>query len=690
MKNRKIISCIIISFFSVVAFSQQNKIDSLQSLIEKDKADTNKVVHLNELSWEYKNNGNYDTALYFGNTALLLSQKINFQKGIANSYNRMGNVHDLKGDYQEALGYYFKALEMDEELKDKNGISSRLNNIGIVYRRQADYTNALDYYFKALKIGEELGDKNRTAIILGNIGLIYFYQTDYPKAHNYYVKALQIDEEFGNKNGISRHLANIGMVYKEQSNIAKAIEYYLKALKMAEELGDKSLQATTLCNIGSIYNSKLEYPMALNYYFKALEMDKELGAKNSLVVTLSNIGTVYTQIGKFKESEQYLKMAITIGDSIGALNELRQTEELLSQLYDNTGQYQLALIHFKKSIAIKDTLFSQENKKQLVRKEMNFEFEKKEAVTKAIAEGEARKQKIVTGSVAGGLLLSLVFAGFIFRNLRVTKKQKVVIEQQKQLVEEHQKEIISSITYAKRLQEAILPPIHSIKKQFPESFILYNPKDVVAGDFYWMETIDNIQFIAAADCTGHGVPGAMMSVVCSNALYRAVKEFGLRDTGLILDKVTDLVLETFEKSDADVKDGMDISLLRVELSNGAGPGSIQWSGANNPLWYIQNGKMLEIKADKQPIGRCDHRKPFTAQNIEYSENSIFYLFTDGYADQFGGPKGKKFMYRKFQENITALSSLSMQEQENALQTEFQGWKGSLEQVDDVTVIGVRV
>ncbi|MDO9186922.1 MAG: tetratricopeptide repeat protein [Bacteroidia bacterium] len=651
MKNLKIIFCTVVLIFPVIAFSQQNPVDSLISLIKKDKADTNKVIHSYILCSKLLNIGLYDSALYYGNSALQLAQQLNFKKGLSGSNGNLGNVYLFQGNYPKALDHYLKALKFAEDLGDRNSIARHLGNIGIVYQNQEDYPKALDYYFKALSGAEELKDKNAIARHLGNIGNIY--------------KAEAI------KNG---------------GGTNKALDYYFRTLKIAKELGDKKLIGIQLANIGSIYYLRRDFPSAIEYSFKGLEIAKELKDKYLIAGLLGNIGTFYTDFGKYKEAELYFKKAIAINDSVGAFDMLRQLEQMLSELYDTTGQYQLALIHYKKAIALKDTLFSQENKKQLVRKEMNFEFEKKEAITKAIAEGENRKQKIITFSVASGLLMVMVFAGFIFRSLRVTKKQKIVIEQQKQIVEEHQKEIISSITYAKRLQEAILPPIPSIKKQFPESFILYNPKDVVAGDFYWMEIMDNIQFIAAADCTGHGVPGAMMSVVCSNALNRAVKEFGLRDTGTILDKVTDLVLETFEKSDSDVKDGMDISILAYNKGNN----QIQWSGANNPLCYIQNGTMLEIKADKQPIGLCDNRKPFTTHNITYSENSLFYLLTDGYADQFGGPKGKKFMYKKFKDNLSAICNLPLNEQGKALQTEFNGWKGSLEQVDDVTILGIMI
>jgi serine phosphatase RsbU (regulator of sigma subunit) len=274
----------------------------------------------------------------------------------------------------------------------------------------------------------------------------------------------------------------------------------------------------------------------------------------------------------------------------------------------------------------------------------------------------------------------------LLQQKEIIESQKTEVEAQKHLVEEKQKEIIDSISYAKRLQEAILPPQAFINKHISNNFILYKPKDLVAGDFYWAESIGDLFFIAAADSTGHGVPGAMVSVVCSNALNRTVKEFGLTETGKILDKTRELVVETFEKSISDVKDGMDISLLCIDAKNK----KITWSGANNALWYIQDNKLITIKPDKQPIGKTEKPSPFTTHEIEYKNSTTFYLFTDGFADQFGGEKGKKFKYKQLEELLLSNNNLALSEQSNLLNQKFESWKGNLEQVDDVCVIGVKI
>lgn len=311
--------------------------------------------------------------------------------------------------------------------------------------------------------------------------------------------------------------------------------------------------------------------------------------------------------------------------------------------------------------------------------------------------------------VFGAVILAVTFVlwNISFRKevkLRLVAEEKLKetlkeVEEKHLIIEEKNKEITDSITYARRIQEAILPPLDFITEHVPESFVYYQPKDIVAGDFYWAEKIGDTFLIAAADCTGHGVPGALVSVVCSNALNRSVKEFKLGDPGKILDKTRELVLENFSKSKESIKDGMDISLVSIEMS--PGQMAVSWAGANNPLWYVKKtpapaeagdpgSQLIEIMPDKQPIGFTDHARPFTTHHLQAQKGDTFYLFTDGYADQFGGPKGKKFKYKQFAELLLSIQQRPLKEQHQAIAQALKSWKGSLEQIDDVCIIGIRL
>jgi serine phosphatase RsbU (regulator of sigma subunit) len=406
---------------------------------------------------------------------------------------------------------------------------------------------------------------------------------------------------------------------------------------------------------------------------------------------LGSIGNLYRKTGKFKESEKCLKQALALSDSLGTLDITREIESFLSLLYDTLGQYKLSLIHYKKYIAARDTIDNDEKRKQINYLANKYEWEKKEAVMKEQQEKERalflanqRRNKIILYSVLSGLVLVLVFSVFIYRSLRITKKQKHIIEAQKHLVEEKNKEITDSIRYAKRIQNAILPPDKVVKQHLKESFILYMPKDIVAGDFYWLETKNNTILFAACDCTGHGVPGAMVSVVCNNGLNRSVREHGITEPGKILDKTREIVVAEFEKSEEDVKDGMDISLCAL---NG---NQLKWAGANNPLWIIRNGELIEYAPNKQPIGKVDNPVPFTTHHIELQQGDRLYIFSDGYADQFGGEKGKKFKAANLKKLLLSIQHESMEQQKTILQQTFNQWKANLEQVDDVLVMGVSV
>ncbi|MDA8715435.1 SpoIIE family protein phosphatase [Flavobacteriales bacterium] len=283
-----------------------------------------------------------------------------------------------------------------------------------------------------------------------------------------------------------------------------------------------------------------------------------------------------------------------------------------------------------------------------------------------------------------GLLVFLI--ALVFENTRATALN--TLEYQKKLLAEKHTEITDSINYAKTIQSAILPSSSIVKKHLNDSFVLYLPKDVIAGDFYWLREIDDEIIFAAADCTGHGVPGAMVSVVCNNALNQCTSEFSLTSPAKILDKTRSIVVEQFATGQGDVRDGMDISLCAINKTTRI----LRWSGANNPLWIIRNGQeeIEEIKPDKQPIGKYDLPEPFTEHQISLNIGDTIYIFTDGFQDQFGGEREKKYKVKPFKNFLIANSKLEMKVQKNRLIEEFNRWRGNVEQVDDVCIIGVKI
>ena len=277
-------------------------------------------------------------------------------------------------------------------------------------------------------------------------------------------------------------------------------------------------------------------------------------------------------------------------------------------------------------------------------------------------------------------------AQFIYKYVKRNNAYKRALKAAKDESEHKNREILDSIHYAKRIQSALLPDKKKVDACVPDSFIYYAPKDIVAGDFYWMVKLNKKTLIAVADCTGHGVPGAMVSVVCHNALNRSVREFGLTAPSEILEKTRELVIETLEEGGDNVSDGMDISLCSIDWNTGM----VQYAGANNSLYLIKNNNLHEIKADKQPVGRYSKLKPFTNHVLQLEKGEQLFMFTDGFADQFGGPKGKKYKYKPFKKLLEEISVNELKMQKTQLQSEFNSWKGEMEQVDDLCVVGIRM
>ena len=648
--------------------------------------------------------GDYDKAIDYYTRGLKVNEEIGNKEGIAATLINMGMVYGRKGEYAKVIDLNTRSLKINEEIGNKKGVASCLNNLGNVYREQGNFAKAIDSYTRSLKINEEVGDQRAIAGCLSNIASIYQAQEDYTKAIERCTRSLEIFEKIEDKRGIAMSLSHFGNIYEEQGEYDKALDFYTRSLRIEEEIGNKPSFATCLSNIGNIYKEQGDYAKALDYYARGLKISEEIGDQQGIAHSLDMIGNIYYEQGDYARALDYSSRALLIAQEVGAVIETRNAGQSLWKANKKLGRYGEALAMHELYISMRDSMQSEENEKEVIRQEYKYEYEKQAALdsvehakaqqlssaTIAQREAEIKAQRNQQIALYGGVGLLLLFGGFMYNRYRVTQKQKVTIEkqkgeveQQKEIIEEAHKEITDSIQYAKRIQSAILPPPKLVKEYLPESFILYKPKDVVAGDFYWMEPVGNTVLFAAADCTGHGVPGAMVSVVCNNGLNRSVREHNLTDPGEILTQTREIVIEEFEKSEEDVKDGMDIALCSLQGNK------LVYAGANNPLWIIRNGEVLETKANKQPIGKFDNPQPYTSHNFELQQGDTVYLFSDGYADQFGGEKGKKYKSGNFKKFLVSIQHLSMAEQQTRLEQEFDRWRGELEQIDDVCVIGVR-
>jgi serine phosphatase RsbU (regulator of sigma subunit) len=678
----------------------------------------------------------------------------------AKYFHQLGRVHMLETSQQsEALNCYITALKNYLVARDSLNIALSKSNIGQImgetgHEGEKNILEAIGIYKRNPGLHPKVNEYLSSAY--SRLATIYLKQNKQAGSLDAFRTALYYNQKGGDEYGRPLLLGNMGIAYARLEMLDSALLLQREALRLRLKFKNREGELFSYGTLAEIFYNQKQYDSSIVYATRSLELADRTKRHYYDNNAYGSLYRSYEKTGNYEKAMYYLNRFHTWTDSINALKKTEEIDQLLFSQKQELSKAEFDKKHALDELEIERKRFlleqneqqmlmlEQENdlkayslekaKTSLFQKQMETDYHKKEIdylnSQKKLKETEAkrkeaaiRQQRTVIYSVSGGglvLLLLLVLAVRAYRQKqtdnRVIARQKEEVERQKHLVDDKNKEIMDSITYAKRLQDAILPPEHFVKQHLPQSFILYKPKDIVAGDFYWMECVSpeagagssvreadvlsqpltpnsQLVLLAAADSTGHGVPGAMVSVVCSNALNRAVKEFSLKDPGQILDKTRELVLDTFSKSEGEVKDGMDISLLSIQKTKGEDSKettAIRWSGANNPLWYVAGNKLTEIGATKQPIGKTERPSPFLTHAVPHEPGSMFYLFTDGFADQFGGPKGKKFKYKQLEELLVTVSPLDMKAQAARLEESFKAWKGTLEQVDDVCIIGIRV
>lgn len=629
-----------------------------------------------------------------------LNTVFNAIKKVKNSHDRLIKYNDLlrfcwqNGQNEEAVKFGKTVIKEAFELKEYNLAIDIDNNIGIAYDYLGNYPSALHHFFRALSYSEKYHNKEGEAYSLSNIGLIYGYQQKYTEALKFHKLSVAIRREIKSVKGLSASLNNLAMVYMELKQFDKAIQLYEETAKVDAKLGDINGQGSVNNNLGVCYEKMAQFDKALYYHKRSLFYKKQIIDPIGITYSHFNIGVVYHKLKRLPEAMNELKQAELLAKEHHFNELLRKIYFSLHQVSINQNNYKQAyeyyLLYEKYHIQIEN----QAAFKRQTQQELSYQFRKKEEATRLkqvkkdleIKKSQETTAFILYTSIFVAIII-FIFSIVLFKRWKLAKEQATIIEAQKQLVLEKNTEILDSITYAKRIQTAILPSETLRAELLSEHFIVYEPKDIVAGDFYWIEQLNDWTLVAAADCTGHGVPGAMMSVVCHNALNRSVREFGLTLPGEILDKTRELIVQELSKNNEQVNDGMDISLCAWNKSTQ----QLRWSGANNPLWIIRkNGTIEEVKPLKQPIGKYDDYSQFPTHEIQIEKGDLLYLFTDGYSDQFGGETGKKFKTKNFKRLLESISSTSLIEQKTALLDTFIKWKGDLEQVDDICIIGLKM
>ena len=697
MKKTIFITCLLL-FHLTNLFSQNNsKSDSLITLIQGTKNDSVKAKLYFQLGNTYSIENSLDSKINAYKLAKILFNNSSFSSHKINNLSRLAYCYFKQNDYTESEKIYKEGIEISKKEKEiflEFEITEKYLETFINLKPNSEL---LKFVF-ALK-EKAIKHKNKE-LTFKSLALINKF---------YHISSIKKDERKATSDSmliIAKELNDSNLLRIAYFNLAastdhqESVDYYINCLQYVDT-SSYTFLSSIYNNISGRYRRINSLHKSILYADSALIFSEKAGRQEGVAAALYRKGEAHYFLGNFNEAIIYGEQALLNFKEAKILRRQDMCAHLIAFSYKELGQYKKALEYLELKQHLTDSLeeMSKHKETEFVEQKFNFQIVQKRDSTEiaikmmkidsmnAVLENEKMKKYLLYGGVS----VVLCFAIFLFIGFQRKKRANLIIAEQKIEVEEKNKEITDSIQYAKRIQNAILPSNKLVKEYLKNSFIIYLPKDIVAGDFYWMESVlgqeekNNVKVLfAAADCTGHGVPGAMVSVVCNNGLNRSVREHGLTDPGEILDKTREIVVQEFEKSEDEVKDGMDIALCCLEGK------VLKYAGANNPLWIIREGELMETKANKQPIGQFDNPEPYTTHTIELQKGDSIYIFSDGYADQFGGEKGKKMKTANFKKLLLSIQEEPMDKQRDLINKAFEDWKGNLEQLDDVCVIGLSI
>ena len=632
----------------------------------------------------------------------LLSASSNFgNKKLAQKiYDQYINASFKLSNFGKTNDLILEKLSIDSTLNDSSGLGEDYNNLSTIRRKQGIYPEAIMYNRKALEIFGKINDLPGLASTYSSLGGIYYYTDDYEQAIRHFIKAAEIFEKLKDIKILPGVYNNMGSVFNELKNYPKALEYYKKALTLYKKQNNRFAEAIVTGNLGLVLVGMGYYDQAENYFNKSLLLQKALENIEGILHSYSNLGGLNLKKGNFEESEKNYQIALQMAVEGGYVYEQLNISKEMVDLLEAKGEFKEALQLMKQYQTLKDTLQNQESRDQL--NEMQAQLDLKdhqvqiELLNKEneIATEKFKRQQVISFGVIliAGLLLILVV--IVFLALRFNRKAKIKLEhqnteisRQNTIIQIKNKQFTDSIAYAGRVQKALFSPLSNLEEFLEGFFITSKPQNLVSGDFFWYKIVGQKLFLALADCTRHGVPGAFMSILGNTLLNEVIEDNCRKTPNQILDELRDKIKTSLhQKNMQGNTDGMDVSLCIISKEEKL----IHFAGAYNPLFRWRKGIIAEFKADKMPVSISMKELPFTMQVIPIEAGDLFYLSTDGYFDQFGGPYFEKITRKNFKELAVNHGRLPLKEQAEKFSNFFEAWKNNNEQTDDMTVVGFQI
>jgi serine phosphatase RsbU (regulator of sigma subunit) len=671
--------------------------------IEKDKPDqASRIRILEYMSVTYVKLNEYEQSKKYYNELLSLYKAKADLNNTVRILSNLAGIHKKLKEYGKSISLNNEILALYEGQKDTAAMSDILNNIGNNYLFIKDYNKAVESFRRAVYFAERAGMKDSDiADLYINLGICYQNMEDYQNSIYFLAKALKIKESEKKECEIAQLRNIISLLYFYKGDLYNAGVFSQNSIPSARLCPDKTLLRDCYNTYSKILKAGNDHINALNYYESYLKIndsilleqrikDHELSNKRIAIEKTDKELKLQLADENLKDLE-LKRLRLEQEKQAQELVLLKREKELeLSEKERLKQAYELALKKHEEEIQkvkIKDL----EQQKALQSSELKRkEAEEKERINEIkLLETENERQKEARKRAVWMEILIAIIAILLFTGFIVTRKKNSVLASQKKEIEEKNAAITDSIKYAEKIQAAVLPPPDFMKDYFDDYFILFKPRDIVSGDFYWGTKKDGLTIVTAADCTGHGVPGAFMSMLGMAFLNEIVNNTDKPSTDLILNELRKNVKSALRQTgqEGETKDGMDIALCIVDYRNK----TLQFSGAFNPLFLVKDNELIQVKGDRMPIGI--HQKAeatFTRHNIDIARGDTFYIFSDGYVDQFGGPEGKKIKLKRLQEIVLENHTKPMDEQKQILDKIFTDWQGAQEQIDDVLVMGVRI
>lgn len=699
---------------SVLYYSHQ-ALDKARS-INSDQGMLDAYMNIAFFYCDYRHN-NEDSTKYYFQRVLDIHRDANDLGKMALAFLNLGSTYYHNDNYPLAIKYCMEAKQIYEQGNYSNELARALSLICEIYNYMGNNELAIDYCVQSLQIFDDYGIDTGRADLANTMGSVHYDMKDYPKAEVYWLQATEIARKNNNDYPLSSAYLGLGEVALKREKYDSALIFFERALELDKKNNEEEGISYSFYKIGKTYVKQEKYEPALDLLESSLQLAEKYGNQLLQAGVLLEIGKAFYNLEQYEAAITFLQQSKNLAEKIQAVQVMRDCYQELAKYYNKIEDLETALAYFKLIILTDEKMYEETAAKRIAEIETKYDLKTKDKEIQLLKQEqefqrlEADQRELINYGLVIGIIVITTLGLVLFNQVRLTKRSNKELEQkndaiflQKEelegqrdeiavksaLLEENSQNITDSIVYAKKIQLSLLPERTHIKEFFPDSFVFFRPKDIVSGDFYWLNAYDNKVILAALDCTGHGVPGAFMTLLANSLLNQLVIENRTNAPNVMLSVLDSKIKQALHQQngvESTIADGMDMAVCMVDLNTL----EVCYSGAKMPVYYTQDGCIQQLDGDRHSLGGTDHtEKFFTNHFVQVNRGEMLYLASDGFQDQFGGSQDRKFMRKKFRHVLAGIQHLPTSQQYKNVEQIYDEWKGRHPQTDDVMVVGIRL